>query len=87
MREIVFEWAAWRDIERIPAEARERILAAINDLASEPRPAGARQLRGAARGLRIRVGVYRVVYTVDDSGEQVIVVAVGHRSQIYRGIR
>jgi len=34
---------------------------------------------------RLTVGEYRVVYAIDDRAERIIVVRVGHRSDIYRG--
>lgn len=60
-----------------------RVLAAIEALASEPRPGGCRELAGQET-LRIRVGDYRVVYEIHDQVLLVLVVDIGHRREIYR---
>jgi mRNA interferase RelE/StbE len=62
---------------------QERVRVAILDLATEPRPFGYLKLHGR-EGYRIRVGDYRILYTIDDAGRIVIVGQVGHRRDIYR---
>lgn len=62
---------------------RRRILAAIDALADDPRPPGCKKLVGQD-GWRIRVGDYRIVYETHDQVLLVVVVDVGHRSEIYR---
>jgi mRNA interferase RelE/StbE len=61
-----------------------RVIAKIEELATEPRPAGCRKLQGKSGLWRLRVGDYRVVYTVDDTQRLVDVVAVRHRREVYR---
>ena len=58
--------------------------AAIELLATDPRPPGATKLSGREGEWRVRTGDYRVVYEVDDGVLRVLVVAVGHRRDIYR---
>jgi mRNA interferase RelE/StbE len=58
-----------------------RIQGAITLLAEEPRPPAARALRGRP-GLRVRVGDYRIVYTVADDVLLIVVVTVGHRRDV-----
>ena len=61
----------------------DRIAAAIDDLAINPRPPGAAKLAG--RGdFRIRVGDYRIVYAVDDAEDVVLIARIAHRRDIYR---
>jgi mRNA interferase RelE/StbE len=67
-----------------PKRLRQRLVAAIADLADNPRPAGCEKLAGAEDGYRIRQGDYRAVYTIDDSARVVLVVKVGHRREVYR---
>ena len=70
---------------RLPEGAYRRVLAAIRDLAEEPRPRGARKMRGTGteEEWRIRIGDYRVVYRVDDEAREVLILAVGHRGGVY----
>ena len=62
---------------------RRRIGEAVDALAADPRPAAAKMITGAHGVLRIRVGDYRVLYTIDEGQLIVLVVNVGHRSEIY----
>lgn len=81
---IEFARTARKGLEALPATERERVARAIDALATEPRPAGARALQGQSGLLRIRVGDYRVVYQVHDDVLTVLVVRVGHRREVYR---
>ena len=75
--------AARRALARLPHDDHQRAAAAIRALAQEPRPPGCKKLVGSLYW-RIRVGVYRVVYEIDDQGRVVVVSAVGHRREVYR---
>ena len=74
--------AALRALRRLDPQVRPRIQGAISLLADDPRPPAARPLRGRP-GLRVRVGDYRILYTVDDDVLLVVVVALGHRRDVY----
>jgi mRNA interferase RelE/StbE len=63
---------------------QERIVGRIEELAAEPRPRGAVKLQGEDDLYRIRVGDYRVVYTIRDEELIVLVLRVGHRRDVYR---
>mgnify|MGYP001146854820 CR=1 FL=1 len=52
-------------------------------LAEDPRPPAARKLQGRD-GYRVRVGDYRILYTIDDGVLLVVIVTVGHRRDVYR---
>lgn len=68
---------------RMDSTVQLRIVAAVDKLADNPRPAGCKKLQGRP-GYRIRVGDYRVVYEIHDTVVTVEVMRVGHRSRIYR---
>lgn len=74
--------AALRALKRIDKQDHARIRGAIALLAADPRPPGAKALRGRP-GFRIRVGNYRVVYAIEDDKLLVIVVTLGHRRDVY----
>ncbi|GAA3975592.1 hypothetical protein GCM10022630_17440 [Thermobifida alba] len=61
-----------------------RVHAAVLALAREPRPSGCRQLSGCPGIWRIRVGEYRVVYSVDDGELVVLALRVAHRREVDR---
>lgn len=75
---------AVKSLARLPRREQQRIRAAIDLLADEPRPPGCAALKGEERAYRVRVGDYRIVYEVYDDRLVVLVVRVGHRRDIYR---
>ncbi len=79
---VFVEVRADKELGKLPREAQERLDAAIDALAEDPRPPGSRKLSGR-EGYRIRVGDYRVLYNVDDTERTVTVTRVGHRGSIY----
>lgn len=74
--------AAIRALKRIDRQDRDRIRGAIALLGQDPRPPGAKALQGRD-GLRVRVGNYRIIYTVHDDVLLVVVVTLGHRRDVY----
>jgi mRNA interferase RelE/StbE len=81
--QVLIKPSARRELEALPDLWFRRIDRAIADLASTPRPRRCVKLR-AMDLYRIRVGAYRVLYSVDDARRVVEVNAVGHRRDVYR---
>lgn len=81
---IDFSAAAVRQLRKLDGRARRRVQAAVELLAQEPRPAGAKKLVGGNGEWRVRTGNYRIVYEIDDGVLVVLVLAIGHRREIYR---
>jgi mRNA interferase RelE/StbE len=79
-----FRPSAVRELGKLPQDAQRRIRAATEALREDPRPHGSTKLTNANDRWRIRVGNYRVIYTVADKVLVVTVVEVGHRREIYR---
>ena len=79
---IVIEKAAEKFIVKLPRPDKERVLKAISLL---PEQGDIKQLKGQkSRGMfRLRVGDYRIIYTVDDGQLVVCIVDAGNRGQIY----
>lgn len=74
--------AAVRALKRVDHQHRDRIRGVIALLGRGPRPPGATALVGRP-GFRVRVGDYRMVYTIQDDVLLVVVVTLGHRSDVY----
>ena len=74
---------ARKQILQIPPPHFQRIEARVNMLAENPRPEGAKKLKGET-GYRIRVGNYRILYEIDDTTRLVIIYRVKHRRDVYR---
>lgn len=75
--------AAVRQLRKLDRVAQRRVQAAIELLAEQPRPNGAKQLAGGDGEWRVRTGDYRIIYEIHDKVLHVLVVAVGQRRDIY----
>jgi mRNA interferase RelE/StbE len=80
---LTFRPAALRALRKLDRQIAERIRVATEALRDDPRPSGAKMLTGSHGLWRIRIGDYRVVYTVDDQRRVVRVAAAGHRRDVY----
>ena len=76
--------AAIRALGRLEVITKNRLGKAIDKLAENPRPSGAKKLKGRINRWRIRVGDYRVIYDIEDKELRVLVVMLGHRREVYR---
>ncbi len=74
--------AAARALLKLDPQVARRVQAAIALLAEDPRPPASRPLRGRP-AWRVRVGDYRVIYTIEDDVLLIVVVTLGHRRDVY----
>lgn len=81
--EVVFKQSVEKDFRSIPKQDVQKILSRIEALADDPRPPGAEKLSAQER-YRVRQGIYRIVYEIQDEQLVVVVVKVGHRRHVYR---
>jgi mRNA interferase RelE/StbE len=76
-----------KSVEKLDAPTRRRIRAYIEDriaVAEDPRALG-KALTGPLGGLwRYRVGDHRVICDIQDDRRAVLVLAIGHRRDVYR---
>lgn len=81
---VLIKPSAVEELEAIPRKTdRRRIADRIAALAQDPRPPGCEKLHRLER-YRVRQGPYRIVYSVDDPQQTVVVVKIGHRKDVYR---
>ncbi len=77
--------SASKELESVGTKKdRQRLVRAINALATHPRPQGCEKLSGEENRYRIRQGNYRIVYSVDDRARLVLVTKIGDRKEVYR---
>jgi mRNA interferase RelE/StbE len=76
--------SAEKELRNIPKPFLAKLIARISALSKDPRPQGCEALAGSDKHYRVRQNDYRIVYTVDDIKKEIIVVKIGHRSDIYR---
>ena len=75
---------AEKQLRKLEQADQIRILRAVQDLAREPRPSGCRKLQGYDDVFRIRVGKFRILYSIDGMRIIVTVLKVAHRKDVYR---
>ena len=80
---IIVKKSVAKDLRPLPKKDVAVILKCIESLREEPRPFGCEKLSDQER-YRIRKGVYRIIYEIQDDVLVVIVVKVGHRKGIYQ---
>ncbi|MCP5537322.1 MAG: type II toxin-antitoxin system RelE/ParE family toxin [Akkermansiaceae bacterium] len=76
--------SAEKDLRRIDKRYIPKIFAVIEGFEGEPRPVGSKKLSGSDHTYRIRIGVYRVIYEIEDDRLKVLVIKVGHRKDVYQ---
>jgi mRNA interferase RelE/StbE len=74
---------ARRQLDGLSTQLYQRITSKLLDLENDPRPPGCIKLTGR-EGWRVRVGDYRVLYSIDDGTRVVLVEHIGHRREVYR---
>lgn len=72
-----------KEIRSLPKADIKRIVKKILALSDDPRPNGCEKLKGQV-GYRIRQGLYRIVYLVNDDDKTITIFKVGHRREVYR---
>jgi mRNA interferase RelE/StbE len=81
---VEYDPKALKELASLDKPAARRIVKAIDALSHDPRPSGGRPLVGYPDLWRIRIGDYRVVYTIKDAELIVLALRVAHRSAVYR---
>jgi mRNA interferase RelE/StbE len=83
---IEFTPKADKQFRALEKSTQTRLARQINLLADNPRPQGIKKLAAEEDYYRVRAGDYRVVYQIRDKSLLVLIVRLGHRSEVYRGI-
>jgi mRNA interferase RelE/StbE len=73
---------AQKELSSLPRSDYERVRDEVGALSDNPRPPGCIKLVGR-EGWRVRVGAYRIIYEIDDAKQEVTVLHVGHRRDVY----
>ena len=83
---LAFKKSVAKDLRSIPNQDVKRILKRIDSLCENPRAEGSIKLSGQER-YRIRQGIYRIIYEIQETELIVLVVKVAHRSEVYNLLR
>lgn len=82
MYQLIIDKYAEKQLAKIPPPDFNRIVKAIENLATNPRPHGYKKLTGRP-GYRIRIGNYRVIYMIEDKQLTIFIIDIGNRKNIY----
>lgn len=81
---IIYKRSASEELLQLPANIAHKVKAAINSLSENPRPQGCKKLKGSVNEYRLRIGNYRVIYTITDTILIITVIKIAHRKDVYR---
>ncbi|KAA6333308.1 Toxin RelE [termite gut metagenome] len=84
MYNVVIEKKVAKILDRLPNEYYLLIMRHLLELEQNPRPFGYIKLSGFVNLYRIRVGVYRIIYTIEDEILTVEVIKIDHRNSAYK---
>ena len=80
---ILFVKSAEKELLRLNKNLGQRIIQKISLLKNDPYGQNSQKLEGGG-GYRIRIGDYRIVYTIDKENQTLLIIKIGHRKEIYR---
>lgn len=75
---------AKKELDKIAQPYAENILSEIIKLVENPRPSNSKKLKGTTNLYRLRVSMYRIIYTIEDEILRIEVIKIGHRREVYR---
>ena len=82
---LLLERAAEKDLRNLPPQILRRIDKRLLALSDKPRTRGSLKLKGKeGEGWRVKVGDYRILYTIDDTQKIIRVYHISHRREAYR---
>lgn len=84
MYQILIERRAEKDLQKLPKIVFRDLTDKIQLLSEDPRPNGSTKLQSTKNSWRIRSGLYRVLYDIDDQAKQIKIYRIKHRKDAYR---
>ncbi|TVQ03061.1 MAG: type II toxin-antitoxin system RelE/ParE family toxin [Balneolaceae bacterium] len=83
---VEIERNAQKALKKIPNPYKSNLIKTIDSLTEDPRREGCRKLKGQSELWRIRVNTYRIIYQIKDNQLRILIIRIGHRSDIYEGL-
>ena len=81
---INYKRSAYEELLQLPANIAFKVKTSINSLSENPRPPGCKKLKGSVNDYRIRIGNFRVIYTITKTILIVTVIKIALRKDVYR---
>ncbi len=83
---VILERRVEQALRRLPRDVLIRVDRLLLSLAADPRPVGCKKLKGHDNLYRLRIGDWRLIYTVEDDRLVVLVVEIAPRGGVYRDL-
>ena len=83
---IEFTKSAAKALKAIPKTAQKRIAKKIESLAEGPLDPAKSKMKGDNPFHRVRVGDYRIIYEIQTEILLILILKIGHRKEVYRGL-
>ena len=83
---ITWQPSSKRNFKKLSRDVQKKITIKLDELTTNPRPVGCKKLAIRKNLFRIRIGDYRIIYSVYDTELIIMVLEVGHRQNLYRGV-
>lgn len=84
--EVKVEKSAQKVLRRLPRDLLNRLASEIERLGFDPRPPGCKKLAGFHEHFRVRVGDWRIIYTIHDHILVVLVVEIAPCGGAYKNL-
>ena len=81
---VEFSAKAARQFTSLPLKVQKFLKPRLEGLTENPRPQAVTKLSEYESLFRLRAGVYRIFFEVQESDEVILIVKVGHRREVYR---
>ena len=81
---IIWKNSAKKELRKLDKAIIPKILSKIKELAENPYPSNSKKLVGSVSNYRLRIGEYRVIYTISSSNLIIEIIKVGHRQGVYK---
>jgi mRNA interferase RelE/StbE len=83
MYSVAYTRNAVKELNKIPKNYVKNIIQHIDELQFNCHPHGSLKLQGSENKYRIRVGVYRIIYSVEESELLIEIIKIGARGDVY----
>ncbi len=82
--EVQFKSSAVKEFQNLPQDIKKRVIKKIDLLSLTPLPGDVKKLKGKNDYYRLRVGVYRIVYELNQTDQIIVVTRIRHRRDVYQ---
>jgi len=84
---IRWKHSARKELKKLSKPIILKIIAVIEELSKEPLPKQCRKIIGTEHTYRIRIGDYRIIYSLESKQLLIEIIRVGHRKNIYKNLK